>query len=82
MKPPIEVALDIARDWAASLPEPLTHDQYQRLNDLQMWITNAIAAAVQAEREAILAEADSLEFKPSKWSDLLAAIRARNGATK
>jgi len=36
-----------------------------------------VAAAVQAEREAILAQADDLEFKPSKWSDLLAAIRAR-----
>lgn len=39
----------------------------------------AIAAAVAAEREAILKEADALEFKPSKWSDLLAAIRSRGG---
>ncbi len=82
MKTPLGIALDITRDWAASLPEPLTHDQFQRLNDLQAWIARDIATAVAAEREAILALADELEFKPSKWSDLLAAIRARGEVTK
>ncbi len=51
MKPPLGIALDITRDWAASLPEPLTNDQFQRLNDLQTWIARDIAAAVAAERE-------------------------------
>lgn len=40
-------------------------------------LVQIIATAVADEREDILSIADELEFKPSKWSDLLTAIRAR-----
>lgn len=79
MKHPVGIALDIIRDWEASLSIPLNQDQHQRTNDLQTWIAGAIAA----ERERCAKECEEFSkgaaLSPTAKNAMLscaAAIRA------